>query len=364
MIADAYVNLGMLLKERSKYDDAESAFRSALAIDPKNSLANWDLSHILLDRCQFHEGWLRYEARYFLDNDLRHIMGTTQPEVPGTLYHGEDLHGKYLFVWPEQGIGDEVMFASVLSDLEAFGADVTIACDKRLVSLYERSFPFANIIPKDPANRYLYLENAPDYHLAIGSLPRYFRKTIDDYKRTVPYLKADTYLTEKWKKRFSNLEHNFTIGLSWRGGNDRTSRQQRSIDLTQLTPILGQDVNAINLQYGDHREEISRFTETTGIRLHDWDDADPLKDLENFVAQIKALDLVVSIDNSSVHFAGAVGCQTIVLLPTPSEYRWTRHMQNSYWYPDIMHLYRRQKDEDWQQVISSVAASVRKMLNS
>jgi hypothetical protein len=291
-------------------------------------------------------------------------MGTTQPDVPGTLYQGEDLRGKNLFIWPEQGIGDEVMFASVLPELETVGADVTIACDKRLVSLHERSFPFARFIPKDPANRYQYLENMPDYHMAIGSLSRYFRKSMDDYERSKPYLVADMTLTEKWKRRFRELEHDFTIGLSWRGGNSEKTRRQRSIDLDQLSPILRLPANMINLQYGDHREELDRFRKNTGICIHDWDDANPLKDLDNLVAQIKALDLVISIDNSTVHFAGAAGCQTFVLLPSPNEYRWTTGMQNSYWYPNVVRLYRRHSNEDWQRVISLVAASVRSRLNS
>jgi len=150
------------------------------------------------------------------------------------------------------------------------------------------------------------------------------------------------------------------MGISWRGGmGDKPQQQQKkSIDLNQWLPILKQKANFINLQYGEHQQEIDAFEQDTGIQLHNWDDADPLKDLDNFAAQIKALDLVISISNSTVHFSGALGVKTLVLLSYNQSWRWFEGREDSPWYPGVMTLFRQQKDFSWSNVIYRVAQSL------
>jgi hypothetical protein len=125
-----------------------------------------------------------------------------------------------------------------------------------------------------------------------------------------------------------------------------------------MLPILtkvDQIANIINLQYGDHRQEIEDLYVTTGIRVFDWEDCDPLKDLESFSAQIKTIDVIISIDNSTVHFGGALGTETLVMLPFNQDWRWAEDSNNSHWYPQNMTLFRQNKIGDWTEVISRVA---------
>ena len=118
--------------------------------------------------------------------------------------------------------------------------------------------------------------------------------------------------------------------------------------------------NIINLQYGNHTQEIQNFTQQTGITIYDWEDADPLKDLDNFSAQIKALDLVISIDNSTVHFSGTLGVKTYVMLPFNQDWRWAEDRDDSYWYPNIVQLFRQKEYGVWDEVIQRVTNTLKK----
>ncbi|CAC9600961.1 hypothetical protein [uncultured Gammaproteobacteria bacterium] len=131
--------------------------------------------------------------------------------------------------------------------------------------------------------------------------------------------------------------------------------------MEQLTPILvkaNQNTNIINLQYGDHTKEIQNFKIQTGITIHNWEDCDPLQDLDNFSAQIKALDLVISIDNSTVHFSGALGTKTFVMLPFNQDWHWAEDRDDSYWHPDVVQLFRQQTDGEWDEVIARVSKTL------
>jgi ADP-heptose:LPS heptosyltransferase len=147
------------------------------------------------------------------------------------------------------------------------------------------------------------------------------------------------------------------IGISWAGGSKLKKKQDRSMSLEKMLPILSkanQNANIINLQYGDHSQEIEAFEKKTGIIIHDWKDCDPIKDLENFSAQVKSLDLVISIDNSTVHFSGALGTKTYVLLPFDQDWRWAEGTNESYWYPGIVTVFKQREAGEWDKVIQKI----------
>lgn len=353
--ADAKHLMGFFYYEEKKFKEAEDTFRSTLNDNPGLVNARWNLSHLLLDLSRFSEGWALYESRLNLNDRLRHSLATIPPSIDVDYYSGESLVDKTLLIWTEQGIGDEVMFASILPELKDKGADIILACDRRMVSLFGRSFPFLKAMAKDPANRYPRLAPSIDYHLGLGSLPGLYRRDIHDFTDKQPYLKADQDVVAKWRSRYGELDHSLNVGISWRGGNSKAGRQDRSVGLIDYLPILEQPANFINLQYGDHGEELSEFTESTGIVIHDWEDSDPLRDLDNFAAQIEALDLVISIDNSTVHFSGALGVRTFVMLPFNQDWRWAEEREDSYWYPGILKLFRQERSGVWEDVIERIA---------
>ncbi len=360
---DTYNNLASTFKKQKKFEKTINYYKKALEINPNCVDTQFHLSLLKLNFGEFNKGFEFYEFRYHENRENRNAV---PPTISTPQYQSDnpnqDLASQHILIIPEQGIGDEVMFASVLPELSTIvqqnpSTKITLACDPRLVEIFNHSFDFLTAIPKDPDNRYADLEKDLDYWLFIGSLPKFYRNDIKDFYKHQPYLTADKMLFSIWKNRFNNLEHDISIGISWRGGAKAEHKQERSLTLKQLTPILtqaSQTANIINLQYGDHAQEIDNFTAQIGITIHDWDDADPFKDLDNFSSQIKALDLVISIDNSTLHFAGALGTKTFVMLPFNQDWRWAEERTDSYWYPNIMTLFRQTKDGEWEGVIQDV----------
>lgn len=357
---DCYVNLGLLYKTKKEFSKAEQAFRNALEFDSSSADAQWGLALLKLKMGNFDEGFRLYEMRY-ADNITKKIA--TPPKISIPQYQGtnltKDLRLKKLLVCPEQGVGDEVMFSSLIPELDYSGdisqTEITLACDHRLVDLFRRSFDFINVIPKCEVNQYH--DHHFDYWMFLGSLPLHFRNSSAAFKNNGPYLVPDETLLNAWRKRFNNLNLDINVGISWKGGSTAKMYGNRSMSLNQMLPILSaldKRANIISLQYGDHQEEIKNFSQQTGIKIYDWTDSDPLKDLDNFSAQIKALDLVISIDNSTVHFSGALGTKTFVMLPFDQDWRWTEGRENGYWYPNVMTLFRQKKQGYWYDVTQKI----------
>ncbi|CAC9530588.1 hypothetical protein [uncultured Gammaproteobacteria bacterium] len=216
---DAHNNLGVLLKRQKSFYRAEKHYQIALKIDPKNTDTQWNLSLLQLQLGDFHQGWMYYESRYREDKKDRTSMNVVPPNITTSQYQGESLKNKRILICAEQGIGDEIMFASVLSELKAQTQSqdvrITLVCDARLVELFNQSFDFLTAIPKNPNNCCQTLDNELDYWLFIGSLPKFYRNDIKDFSQHQPYLKANNVLFDKWQERFSKLKHTFNIGISW-----------------------------------------------------------------------------------------------------------------------------------------------------
>ena len=359
--AECYFSLGNMFAKQKYFSRAKKYLIKALEINPDLIEAHYNLSLLLLMQGGFKEGWKAYEFRYHPDK-IEKIVFPPKIDIPQ--WQGESLINKSLFVWSEQGVGDEVMFNSCLNGFENNNGRISLACDTRLVKLFTRSFPNIWVIEKDPANRYSELESAFDFQCGIGSLPGFFRLTIQSFEFTCNYLVVDEELLKKWQSRYDLLEYDINIGISWRGGADEKRQNKRSILLAEWEPILNQKANFINLQYGCHQKEVNAFEEDTGLSLYDWEDADPLVDLDNFAAQIKALDLVISIDNSTVHFSGALGVKTFVMLPFSQDWRWMEGQKDSYWYPKVMRLFKQDSSLDWNTLIKEVSQAVAKKIDS
>ena len=364
-----YKNLGLLFTKRKQYDKAIEYHNKAILLDPDFVDAKFELALLSIHEGQFSSGFELYETRYHPNTTDRQAI---PPKISTPQYQGKDLsldiRGKHLFICSEQGVGDEAMFASVLPELATIvkqdpNTRITLTCEPRLVELFNRSFDFLTAIPTPENHEYKTLEKELDYWIFIGSLPKLYRNKIEDFHNNQPYLAPDQSLVNVWNTRFNTLPHKTNIGISWRGGRERTNRVKRSLSLENMRPILSRvnkNANIINLQYGNHQQEIQSFTEKTGITIFDWEDHDPIKDLNNFAAQISALDLVISIDNSTVHFAGALGTEVYVLLPFNEDWRWLDHSTDSYWYPNLMTLFRQHSTGVWDDVINNVSSALDK----
>jgi tetratricopeptide (TPR) repeat protein len=348
--AEAHYNFGNTLKELGQLEIAVKHYEQALAIKPNYAEAKWNLSLTQLVTGNFKAGWLNYENRW-KKKDF-----DPERHYPHPRWDGSSLIGKTLFLYPEQGIGDEIMFSSCIPDLIAQQPKLLIIeCDARLKALFNRSFPQVIIQDKNKQKDHVYsLENENiDFHVPMGDLPKYLRPNINAFPTTSAFIKPNIELHNKWVSRFNDIGTEIKIGLSWRGGSKAFEKKTRSTTLQLWEPILQSGAHFVNLQYGDCSHEINQIHKATGITIHDWPDADPLKNLDNFSAQIAALDLVITIDNSTAHFAGALGVPTWVLLPFNPDWRWLLNRDDSPWYPSIR-LFRQKESGNWTPVFNEV----------
>lgn len=352
-------NLALVYRECNELSQAEEELNNILKSDPDNVVARQERSLVALQKGDFKRGWKDYEWR--LKNSASH-----SDFLPFPKWDGSDICNKSILLFPEQGVGDEIMFSSCVMDLSKLANSVVLLCDARMKPIFERSFPNVNIVGQTPENNLSnsstnIIEQLPavDVQLSMASLPMHFRNNIAQFEQSAAgYLLADTLAVEKWKARFAALGSGIKVGISWRGGHVSNTKLKRSISLEQWGEIFKlPNIQFINLQYGECTSELQIVSDLFGINVNEWDDSDPLQDMDDFAAKIKALDLVISIDNSTVHLAGALGVETWLLQPYSPDWRWLIDKAGSYWYSSIRQ-YRQDGAGKWEDVLHRVAADL------
>jgi hypothetical protein len=178
-----------------------------------------------------------------------------------------------------------------------------------------------------------------------------------------PRLTPDAALFRKWRERLSRLGRGLCVGISWRGGGTTTARRKRSTTLDQWMPVLGVGgARFVSLQYGVGEEELAEHRRRGGTALHRWDDFDAGDDLDDLAALMAALDLVVSVDNSTVHLAGAVGAPTWVLLPAAADWRWQVEAATTPWYPTATLIRQQDAAAGWPPLFADVAGRLERLI--
>jgi tetratricopeptide (TPR) repeat protein len=341
MRVDAYTNLGL-------HDKALPLLDQAIEMNPRDANRRFLRSSIHLLNERYAQGWDDYSTR--LLSSVKHLRTLALPD-----WKGEPLQGKRIVVMCEQGLGDQVMFASCLPDLLAQKpARVVVEAVDRVAPTLARSFPACEVIASKQDAEMVWLRELGDmdYFTSLGDLPHRFRRDSKDFPRHTGYLKANSNRTEHWLSELRQLGHRPSIGVSWRGGTETTRRVLRTLDVAQLAPLKeAVDANWICLQYGDVKADLKAATDV-GIDLHYWPQA--IKDLDEFAALISALDLVITVCNTTVHYAGALGKPVWVMAPRIPEWRYGLHFKSLPWYPSSV-MYRQSSDKDWASVLDAVA---------
>ena len=351
--ADAWANKASALIQSKDNIGAKRCFEKAMAVQPANLELIWNYSLVLLRLGQFEQGWKHYESR--MHPNKANPVGR-RPNFNSKTWNGEAIEDQHLMIWHEQGIGDELMFGAFVQDLVGKAKRITLSCDKRLQPLLQRSHPEIEVVAADPSYDYKTLSSLPDVDIALASLPRLAKVGVEPITHSAQYLVPKPNLVTKWQKRYAKLQQPLTVGIAWRAGakQDPWYRQVRSVSLEALRHLAGLPVNFVNLQYDSNAKETIAIEKNFGLSMHCWSDADPMNNLEDFSAQVAALDLVVSVDNSTVHFAGALGVPCWMLTPYVSDWRWPEDENKSLWYPDTQTTYRQPKQGDWKTVLHRV----------
>jgi len=345
---DAHINLGYLQHNMGNFELALSHFDNAIKLNPKNSTVLWYRSFTKLITGDYQTAWEDYEYGLLVgDRDI------TPYELPS--FNSAMLNNDALLVTAEQGVGDQIMFSSCIVDLKKVTKNIIIECDSRLVPLYKRSFgieafPTNSLTNTDLVKKYSNLTQ----QIPIGSLPRIFRTERSRFHTPVPYLSIDTDSQKAWQQKYDDLGQRPKIGLSWRAGVIPSDSKLRSLSLTMLNDILKKgDSDFISLQYGNVTAEIREYETDHGIKIHDWIQSDSLKELDDFAAQISALDCVISVGNTNVHLAGSLNIPTFCLIPYVPSWRWLFEEKQSVWY-DSVKIYRQSKNGSWDKALQEL----------
>lgn len=352
-----YLLLGQTATYLGYWDKALDHLEVVLKQEPNNFEARWTRAHVLLAQKRFSEGWKDYQFRFY--------SGTKEQirRFPYPRWNSGSIEGKNVLVLAEQGLGDEIMFASCLKYLQELNPkQIIVECEDRLVSLFTRSFPFAKIFGGKHDVRPLWLNDLPDidYQIESGMLPGFFRNQEEDFPAHKGYLYADATKVQKWQSRLNELGSGLKVGISWRGGLKVTRTGIRTISLDQWVPIFRVGgAHFINLQYGDCIAERANFYNRTGCVLIHWQEA--IDDYDETAALCCVLDLVISVCTSIVHLNGALGRPVWVLTPFVPEWRYHNEGEKMLWYPSVQ-LIRQQKKDDWQPVILNVARRLESLI--
>ena len=372
-----YYNIAITLREAERIKEAEENYRKAILLDPKHIGSYHNLALIHQYRGQIKEGLsIAKEVLKFETNhpDINHSIGVmslqigllaegwkyneyrwktsplnklTWPLQDKSIWKGEK--GKRVVVWKEQGLGDQIIFLSLVPEVKEMCDTLSVFIDPRLQSLCKRTMPDIHFIADEKA---LNSEDC-DFHLPLGSVPGLIRNDISDFDRTVRgYLKADPVRVEAIRKELK-LKGKTVIGISWKSFNS-LNQAKKSVQLKDMERIFsGLDVVLVNLQYGDVEDEIREFKEATGIDVVQCASVDNREDLDGLAALIEVCDLVVSTSNVTVHLAGALAKETWVLLHYVSVYYWLEERKDSIWYPSLS-LYRQPTLDDWDSVYTEI----------
>lgn len=341
--ADCWANLGGLYVADGRPEKAIVYMDRALKVDPNHECAKWNRSLAYLEQGDYSKGFEDYDA------GVR--TADRQERVYQDAKRWDGTRGKTVVVYGEQGIGDEIMFASVIPDLMK-DCNVIFDAHPRLYEIFRHSFPNIPIYGTRKDNEIAW----PAYHridakIAIGSLAKFYRRYKKDFPGT-KYLSPDPMLESKYHYILTGIStHRMNIGISWAGGIKTTNKKERTIALEKWLPIFKNvDANFISLQYVDGaQEEINKFTEAHGIQIHHWQDT--IDDYDETAALVSNLDMVISVPQSVVHLAGALGVPTFQLTPRRSLWQMGVYGEDMPWYGETVKNIWQETPGEWDSVI-------------
>lgn len=357
LLVDSFTKHGMALAALGRSGEALDLLDRAVAHNPQDLFAPFRRGCIRLSRRDFG-GWADYETRWRMPNmvDIAgHIV--TRGIVPQLALAPtrEGLAGQRVLLLGEQGIGDQIMFASMIPDLAEVAASVTCVCNPRLVALFSASSSLSGVTFLSPADARI-SASAIDRIVAMGSLGHAFRPDEAAFPGA-PYLTPRPETRAKWAERLGPRTRPLRIGLAWRGGMPSTRQTQRSLTLERLRPLLDlPGCEVVSLQHGDVAAELAAAP--VPIRTFP---AEQLADFEDLAGLVAELDLVVSVQTSVVHLCGAIGQTCLTLVPGNAEWRYGATGGSMPWYRSVR-IYRQAELGAWEPVIEQVVSALRQRL--
>jgi tetratricopeptide (TPR) repeat protein len=344
---EAHDQYGHSLLGLNDIDRALAEFRKSIALRPNSAEAHFNLATALLLTGNFSEGWPEYEWRWKKKGFK--ITGDVpgRPNLGVPEWEGEDLNGRTILVYGEQGIGDALQFVRYVPLLEERGAKVVVLSARETLRVLKLVGGGAIVLEGSPHPKL-------DFQCAMLSLPRIFRTILGSIPSHTPYLLTDEAQTEIWKQRIEARGNAIKVGLAWAGNPRHENDRRRSIGLERLAPLASvRNVTFYSLQL--RPAEAGPLVAPQGMKLIDL--TKEISDLTDTAALIANLDLVLSVDSAMAHLTGALGKPVWVLVPFAPDWRWMMERTDSPWYP-TMRLYRQPRLGDWETPMKAVVADL------
>ena len=382
---DPLINLGMYFRQKGDYKNAFKYYKKAMLIDPNNPnlLLNYAIAltnmryfkkaNYLYEKCiqidnknyeayynyslnllrtkKFVKGWEFYNKRWRAFPDIFKFLKIEKPLWT-------DDYSKKVFVWFEQGIGDEIMLSSLVNEVYNCFENVIFGVNEKLIPVFENSFSKdIKFINKNDYKKYSF-----DYHVPIGNLLKIFRKNEKDFYQKF-WLRVNNNFMDYISREFSTLpKENIKIGISWKTSNERESIK-RNIDLLSvLNKIYNEKISFINLQYGNDLNEIDTVKRKLKINILHLKKISNFNNIDGLLQIMFKCDVIISIDNSTIHLASAIGKDTRALIPFSSDFRWGLKSNGSYWY-ETLKLYRQRNINNWDYPLDKLNEDIQYLIN-
>jgi tetratricopeptide (TPR) repeat protein len=336
---ECLINKGNLLADLHEFERALAAYAEAATLDGKRAEANWCASLVRLRLGNFAQGWQGYEWRWRQASWEKLRRHFSAPPWLGR----ESLMGRRILLHAEQGYGDTIQFARFAKDIAALGATVLLEVQPSLKPLFSDFPGVAEVYGRgDPLPRF-------DWHCPLMSLPLAVGTSLDTIPRSIPYLQAPVKRLQKWRERLGRRGAP-RVGIVWGGSPVHKNDHNRSIGLARFAaPLAAPAVELVSLQCEASPADAAVLAGHRSI-LHVGPE---LRDFADTAAVVSLMDLIVSVDTSVVHLAGALGKPVWVLLPYTPDFRWLLERDDSPWYPTAR-LFRQPRHGDWESVLDRV----------
>jgi tetratricopeptide (TPR) repeat protein len=339
--APGYANLAVALRNKGELDEMLEVSYQAVRLAPDNAQTRFGHAHFLLMCGDLVNGFAEYQWGH------KYGLSEGTPRFDGPEWQGEDFAGKTLLIFAEYGIGDALQFVRYMPMVAARGGSVVLQVQPAIAALL-RPMPGVTVLGRhEPVPHY-------DLQLPLIDLPRIFGTTLDSIPADIPYLKADSIKVEKWREAVGN-QSALKVGVVWAGSPLHKGDRQRSLSAEAVLPrLVMPGVQLFSLQK-EPRAADGPVLQQLGSDITDLGPL--LGDFTDTAAAVAALDLVISVDTSVAHLAGALGRPCWILLPYALDWRWLRDREDNPWYPTVR-LFRQSKPQAWDGVLVRAAAEL------
>lgn len=350
-------NIAYTLKKLGRMGEALVYYETTLQKNPHHAEAHFSLGLAYLASGDFKKGWPEYEWRWKRNSQqMRHKF--SQPQ-----WDGSSLDGKTILLHAEQGLGDTFQFIRYAQLLkERYNTTIIVMVQRPLQTIIAHCCPYIDkMLSRDQMSAHF------DVHAPLMTLPYILGTEQETVPQTIPYIIPDPALVNHWQTKLAH-DHNLKVGICWQGNSKystpflRAVVAAKSMQLAQLAP-LGQieHVSFYNLQKETGTDQLDDLPSSFKLELFDDTFDNEHGRFMDTAAVIKNLDLIITIDTSIAHLAGAIGVPVWVMLPEPADWRWMINRRESPWYPDTMKLFHQPTPGDWQTVIQTIGQKLEQL---